>query len=209
MSDEQTQVDTEVVTDTDLQKPDEKAMLMQRARIMGITFSNAITVEKLKEKIEEKLKESETPAVTQTSDEPEEEQEEEAPKNETVMQMRARLRKENLKLIRLRITCLDPKKKDLPGEIFTVSNKVIGTVRKYVPYGEVTDNGWHVPYVIYKMMKRRQFLQIRTVKNANGRGERVEQNYVREFALEVLPPLTEVELAKLAAAQAAAGGVED
>ena len=31
---------------------------------------------------------------------------------------------------------------------------------------------------------------------------------VREFALEILPPLTEAELARLSAAQLSAGGVE-
>jgi hypothetical protein len=109
-----------------------------------------------------------------------------------------------MKLVRLRITNMDPKKKELPGEIYTVANDVIGTIRKYVPFGEKTDEGYHVPYILYQMLKGRKFLSIRTVRGANG-SERVEHTYANEFALEVLEPLTQDELNKLAAAQAAAG----
>ena len=122
----------------------------------------------------------------------------------TKLELRKQIRDENLKLIRLRITNLDPKKKDLPGEIFTVANSFLGTVRKYVPFGEQTDNGYHVPYCIYKMMRNRKFLSIK-VKKLNGR-EHIEQQWVREFALDVLPPLTATEIAQLATAQQAAAG---
>ncbi|RWB40468.1 MAG: hypothetical protein EOQ44_25355 [Mesorhizobium sp.] len=125
-----------------------------------------------------------------------------------VMTLREKLYKEEMALVRLRITNLDPKKKDLPGEIFTVANEVLGAVRKYIPYGEVTDNGYHVPMCIYRQLDERKFLSIKVRKNAKQQ-EVVETTWAREFALEVLPALTEVELARLAAAQAAAGGISD
>ena len=115
--------------------------------------------------------------------------------------------KEKMKLVRLRITNLDPKKKDLPGEILTVGNEYLGTVRKFVPFGEATDNGYHVPYCLYELMRDRKFLSIKTRKGPKGQTI-VEQQMVREFALEILPPLTEAELARLSAAQLSAGGVE-
>ena len=108
----------------------------------------------------------------------------------------------------VRITNLDPKKKDLPGEVFTVANEHLGTVRKFVPYGEVTDNGYHVPYCIYKALKARKFLNIRTFKDRQNQNQiKVEQSWAQEFALEVLPTLTPDEIKKLAAAQSAAGGL--
>lgn len=201
--------------DDDLQMPDELTMLKQRATLMGIKFSNNIGVESLKARIQEQLNGE---AKDQESNE--EVQDEDAPvvetspipeptKKETQAEFRARLRKDAKKLVRIRITCLDPKKANLPGEILTVANEYIGTVRRYVPYGEKTDNGWHVEQVLYDFLKGRKFLQIKQIKGQNGKPDTQTWEWVREFAIEVLDPLTPAELAKLRATQAAAGGIED
>lgn len=206
MSDEQNQATNEEVS-AEQQKPDELTLLKQRARLMGLQFSNNISVETLKQKIADK-QEGKADSTEQTA----------APKlqdpvvktatGEKPLTLRQKIQRENMRLIRLRITNLDPKKKDLPGEVFTVANSYLGTVRKYVPFGEVTDDGYHVPYVIYKMMKRRKFLNIRTFKDRKNNNQiRVESNWAQEFALEVLEPLTPAQLSQLATAQAAAGGV--
>lgn len=190
----------------EVQKPDELSMLKQRARLMGVNFSNNIGIEALRQKLQDKLEGKPEVAPELPSDE--EVLEQAAlyePKAEKPMSLREKLLKENMRLIRLRITNLDPKKKDLPGEIITVANKFIGTVRKYVPFGEVTDNGYHVPFVIYKMLRKREFLNIRVSKR--GGKEHVETNMAREFALEVLPPLTPAELAQLATTQQAQQGM--
>jgi hypothetical protein len=121
--------------------------------------------------------------------------------------LREYLKQQSMKLVRIRISCLDPKKKELPGEIFTVANEYIGTVRKFVPYGDATDDGYHVPQCLYEMLNNSQFLSIRTVKDKNG-NSRIETSYVRQFAIEVLPPLTTEELRELATAQQAAGSID-
>ena len=204
-----------------VQKPDELAMLKQRARMMGIPFSNNISAETLKAKIQEKMdgKSDETPKVDDLDDgappsvqtaqqNPPTLQDPEAPAPAPKETVRQRVKREGMKLVRCRIMNLDPKKKDLPGEIFTVANEYLGTVRKFIPFGEVTENGYHVPQCIFDMMKGRKFLNIRTYKDRRNNNQiRVEQNWAPEFALEVLPPLTKEELGKLAAAQAAAGGL--
>jgi hypothetical protein len=120
--------------------------------------------------------------------------------------LRQQIQAEQLRLVRIRITNMDPKKGDLPGEVITVANEFLGTIRKFVPFGEATDGGYHVPYCIYNVLKKRQFLHIRTRKGPNNTPI-VEQNMVREFAIEVLPDLTPAELAKLAATQAASGSL--
>jgi hypothetical protein len=197
-------------------QPSHLDVLKQRAALMGIKHSNNISVAALKAKIEAKLAGEEEAASADES-------QEEAPAAEQaaaladgslapaapkkVQTLREFLHEREMKLIRLRITNLDPKKASLPGEIFTFANEVLGGVRKYVPYGEVTDNGYHVPYCIYKQLRDREFLSIKIRKGNRGQ-EIVETSWVREFALEILEPLTEVELARLAAAQAAAGGLE-
>ena len=187
----------------------ELTILKNRARMMGITFSNNIGVEALRKKIADRQNGTGDDAeqiqdpVTDPEPNPLTLANEAPNRPETRIELRERLRKENLRLVRLRITNLDPKKKDLPGEILSVGNDVLGMVKKYVPYGEVTENGYHVPYIIYNMLKARKFLDIRVTKDNRGR-ERIIQRMVPEFALEELPMLTTKELAELKAAQAAA-----
>ncbi len=61
--------------------------------------------------------------------------------------------------------------------------------------------------MLYKQLKERKFLQIRVVQQPGGQTE-VQQKWVPEFALEVLEPLTQEELNRLANKQAAAAGIE-
>lgn len=183
---------------------DEMTILKQRATMMGIKFSNNIGLEALRKKVadaQEGITEQEQPEVnplTTTT----------TTVQEDKLSMAQRIRLENTRLIRVRIQNLDPKKKDLPGEILTVANDYMGTVRKYVPYGEATDNGYHIPYCLYKLLKSRKFLHVSVKKGRNGK-ERVEQQWVREFAIEILPQLTEEELKQLGQAQLAAGSLND
>lgn len=206
--------DSETVTNGDDLNINELDMLKTRARILGITFSNNIGVEALRLKVKAKMDgDGEAPgsdvpqpaALAMSQANPLESESGTVEVPTKVMSIREYLRKEQLKLVRLRITNLDPKKKDLPGEIFTVANEYLGTIRKYIPYGEITDDGYHVPYCMYKELEQRKFLHIKTGKDRKGHTQ-VEQRWVREFALEVLAPLSKDEISKLAAAQAAAGG---
>ena len=181
---------------------DEMTILKQRATMMGIKFSNNIGLEALRKKVadaQEGITEQEQPEVNPLAT---------PTAQEDKLSMAQRIRLENTRLVRVRIQNLDPKKKDLPGEILTVANDYMGTVRKYVPYGEATDNGYHIPYCIYKLLKNRKFLHVSVKKGRNGK-ERVEQQWVREFAIEILPQLTEEELKQLGQAQLAAGSLND
>ncbi|QDH84022.1 hypothetical protein KMC60_gp54 [Achromobacter phage vB_AxyP_19-32_Axy11] len=189
--------------DNDDLQVDELALLKQRATLMGVKFSNNISVETLKAKIAEH--EAKRDAASAPVNPLAQATGEDKPEVElTPAQFRTKLRLEQTRLVRVRIQNLDPKKKDLPGEILTVANEYIGTIRKFVPYGEQTDNGYHIPWCIYQMMKERKFLNIRVGKDRAGR-EKVETSWVREFAIEVLPPLTQDELDDLRKAQIAAG----
>ena len=208
----------------DLQMPTELDLLKQRATLMGITFSNNIGEETLRQRIADKQAELDAAAsgAENTGEEGDTVQQEQGEVNaleagasskeevttERPLTLREKIRLEQMRLVRVRITCLDPKKKDLPGEILTVANEYLGTVRKFIPFGEVTDDGYHIPYCLYKMLDARKFLNIRTFKDRRTGIVRVESGYVKEFALEVLDPLTPAELAKLATAQKAAGSVE-
>ncbi|QDH83754.1 hypothetical protein Axy04_060 [Achromobacter phage vB_AxyP_19-32_Axy04] len=205
-------------TATDLQMPDELTVLKQRARLMGLNFSNNIGLEALKKKIEEHQAAQETDSdVPATGAVDGQEagakvnplvQSDEAPApvvKAKPKSLRQVLVEQQMKLVRVRIQNLDDKKKNLPGEIFTVANEYIGTVRKFIPYGDASDNGYHIPYCLYTFLKDKMFLSIRTGKDRKTGTPTVQSRWAREFALEILPPLTAEELHKLGQAQIAAG----
>ena len=204
--------------DGDNQQPSELDLLKRRADMMKIGYSNNIGVDALKAKIAAAM-EGQKP-TSDNSQQAEATQAQQAQngngdvnaltststKPTKKLSLRQHLINEKMKLVRVRITNLDPKKKDLPGEIITVANEYLGTVRKFVPFGEVTDNGYHIPQCLYDVLKERTFVNIKVRKGSKGE-EIVEHQNAREFSLEVLPPLSADELAKLAASQSAAGGL--
>lgn len=210
----------EDVTTTDTQEDESMQVsrldsLKARAKTMGISFSGNIGEEALAKKIADALaaedtvapdtqESEETPAEPEVNETPASVEGEE-PKEESLGQKKARLRREQTKMVRIRISCHNPNKKEWSGEIFTVSNGIVGTVRKYVPFDN--DEGWHVPEIMYQLIKERQ-CQIMVNKRENGR-TRKEAKLIREFSVEVLPPLTESELKSLAQRQAMANGTEE
>ena len=161
-------------------------LLKQRADLMGIRYKSNIGPEALKKKIADF-------GTSNKVSEPED--------VETEQNMRDRIQKEQLALIRCRINNLNPAKVDIPGEIVTVANRYLGTVRKYVPFGEQTQEGYHIPKVLLDDLRGRQFQQISTRK---VRGQVVQTTrMVPEFSVEILPPLKKAELEDLAVRQAA------
>ncbi len=203
----------------DSPRPDERVMLLQRARLMGLTVSPNIGLDKLKERINAHIA-SEAPEVL-SPEEPDlapladpsgKPNSPAAPvamvpprkRKETFRETRDRLMKECMQLIRCRITCMNPAKRDLTGEIYTVANEYIGSVKKFVPY-KGFENGYHLPKILYEMLKDRKFTQIDTKAGPRGR-ESITTRDVPEFAIEVLPQLTKQELRRLALQQQAEAG---
>ena len=194
----------------DAQAVDELTFLKERAKVMGIPFSNNISLETLRKRIADKKEGKDEPEVNPldgdseiaaiTTDAPKK-----LDAKQNALALRKLMHREQMKLVRVRITNMDPKKKDLPGEIWTVANEYLGNVRKMIPYGEQTDDGFHIPYCLFRLLQSKRFLHIRTVKDRVTGLERQENQWVKEFSLDVLPDLTKEELARLAAAQAAAG----
>jgi hypothetical protein len=175
---------TEVAEDT---KPSELELLKERADMMGISYHPSIGLEKLREKVNAQL----TP--------PAEKKTKPKSKAETIAERNSRLRREANRLVRIRVTCMNPNKKDWSGEIFAVANSVIGTVKKFVPFN--VEAGYHVPWVIYEHMKNRKYQYFKKVRLPNGR-EKVESGLTNEFNIEVLKPLSPKELKDLADRQA-------
>lgn len=173
---------------------DELEVLKARADRLGISYHPSIKVEKLREKLEKEMS-GEVPEKASPTKVVKEE--------ETEAQLNNRKRLEATELIRIRVTCMNPQKKDWDGEIFTTGNAIVGTIKKYVPFN--ADEGWHVPRMIYQQMLERQCQVFYTVTNRNGVKTRAGK-LIREFNIEVLPPLTVAELKEIAQRQAMAAG---
>lgn len=124
---------------------------------------------------------------------------------ETQAQLVARIKADAEKLIRVRVTCMNPAKKEWHGEIFTVANRPVGTLKKFVPFN--ADDGWHVPKMILDVIRARECQVFVTTKSKNGISVR-KGRLIKEFAIEVLDQLTPEELADLARVQAMAAGAE-
>ena len=191
------------------QAVDELTFLKERAKVMGIPFSNNISLETLRKRVADKMEgKDEAPEVNALTGDPEIAQAMAAkplnPKANEVA-LRKLMHATQMRQVRVRITNMDPKKKDLPGEIWTVANEYLGTVRKFVPYGEQTDDGFHIPYCLYRLLDSKRFLHIRDVKDRTTGIVRQDKVWAKEFSLDMLPTLTQGELDRLAAAQAAAG----
>ena len=193
----------------DAQAVDELTLLKERAKVMGIPFSNNISLETLRKRVADKMEGKDEPEVNPLAGDSEIAAITTAPKKldakQNALALRKLMQREQMQLVRVRITNMDPKKKDLPGEIWTVANEYLGTVRKFVPYGEQTDDGFHIPYCLYRLLDSKRFLHIRDVKDRTTGIVRQDKVWAKEFSLDVLPTLTQGELDRLAAAQAAAG----
>lgn len=205
---------TEETTTTEISNEDLElkaaalADLKERATKLGIKFHPAIGEEKLREKVAEAMAEGVKPEddeagteATEETGETGEVQQVAYASPETGQQKAARLKAEASALIRVRVTNMNPNKREWEGEIFTAANSVVGTFRKYVPFNVP----WHVPRIILNQLRQRKFQYFITEKDQRGnktqRGE-----LLSEFAIEELPPLTEEELRKLAQRQAMAAG---
>lgn len=174
---------------------DELEVLKARADKLGIKYHPSISLAKLKEKVSEELKEESPEEVVTVK-----------PGKETEVQLKARKRREANALIRIRVSCMNPNKKEWDGEIITTGNTNTGTIKKFVPFN--SDEGYHVPHMIYEQLLQRQCQVFVTVKD--NRGNKVRKGkLIKEFAVEVLPPLTEKELKELAQRQAMASGSAD
>ena len=172
---------------------DELATLKERATVLGIQFHPSIGLERLREKVNAVVT-----GAGSNDDAP-------AVKADSESAKRNKLYEDAMRLVRIRVTCMNPAKSEWIGEIFTVANAVVGTVKKYVPFN--SDEGWHVPNILYQMLKERQCQTFVSGKAKNGVMTR-QSKLIKEFAIEVLDPLTEEELKELARRQAVAGQTE-
>lgn len=190
--------------------PDELALLKQRADIMGIKYHPNIGLDTLKAKIAEK-KEGVTPEAP-AEDAPEDSGKKKAqiaggPVSEKEATRLRKLEKKQkaLALVRIRVTCMNPLKGNLKGQIFSVGNGELGMIKKFIPFN--AEQGWHVPQILVDDLRRRKFMSHYEVKVGNKKVKK--HRLVPEYAIEVMKPLTDKELHDLKQRQIIASGGSD
>lgn len=177
--------------DTDTSKA-ELESLKKKADLIGVKYSPNIGLDTLRERVREKLSESQE-TTTESSD-----------SSMSKGSLRNTLRKEARKLVRIRVTCRNPHKKEWEGEIFTVANSMIGTVKRFIPFGVE----WHVESILYNLLKQKQYQKFYWEKHPKT-GQRVRKGKLeQEFDITVLPALTKKELEELKAKQQLAAAAE-
>ncbi len=180
---------------------EELKSLQDRATLAGIKFHPNMGLEKLRNLVNKDLGKAEkpTPAPVQTK---------------TIRLTKAqmfdlrneRVRKDATKLIRVTVTNTNPNKSKHKGEVFTCSNSVIGTCRKFVPFH--TGKPWFIPQIIINMMEERTYTQWYDAKDEKGRSIK-KSRQAKEFSIVTVKPITPKELTELASQQALTNRLED
>lgn len=179
---------------------EELKILKDRATLMGITFHSSIGLDKLREKVKSALDLNKEP-------------EKEIDKSkvdmsefiETLGQKKARLKKEAERLVRCRVSCMNPDKGDIPGEVKSVGNKFIGQITQYVPYN---NEPIHLRHIILELLQEAKYTKHVTSKNKLGMDVTTSKQ-VKEFNIEILPFLTQAEIDDLKHQQAITGRLDD
>ena len=199
----------------ELTPDDELTALKKRADLMQLSYHPSIGLEKLRAKVNKAL-----------NPEPEDEKEDEPiveaakpekaaaatrgnlPPNpkESPGEKRRRIFMNATRLIRVRVMCMDPNKKDWDGEIITTGNKIVGTIKKFVPFN--IDTGYHLPHMIYQQLLEKKCQIFVKSRAPDGKGMVSIPKLINAYAIEVLPPLTEKELKDLAQQQAMAHSID-
>ena len=180
------------------QEPSEIELLKERAIQMGVNFHPNIGVDKLREKVDAAIKGKPDPTeevpVIPVSPE----------LNEYQRNQQRRL--DAMRLIRVVVACMNPAKQAWEGEIFTVGNDIVGTVKKFVPFN--IDAGFHIPHIIYEQLIERQCQIFYTHTDPTTGFKTSKGKLIKEFNVVILPNLTETELHDLAQQQAANNSID-
>lgn len=176
-----------LMSDTIEKSVSELDILKQQADTLGIKYSPNIGVETLKNKISAVM---EAPVEEKTETQK--------------VDARQELWNEAMRLVRLEIHNVNPAKSSLKGEFYTVANKIIGKVTKFVPYGDA-GKSYHVPNCIYQLLEEKKYLAFRDDSSAPN-GKKTE--LIPEFNNKVLTPLTQEELEELKKAQLAGNHID-
>lgn len=181
----------------DAQMPSEIELLRERAKTLNLSHHPSMGLEKLKALVKAAMDpepEPQAPVAAPVVDAPVQSTKPKV-QPETSPQRRARLHKESNRLVRCVVSCMNPRKTEQEFQMFSVSNSVIGTVTKVVPFD--VEEGFHIPQIILDTIMEAKCQVFHTVKGPRGNKVR-RGKQVKEFSVRILKPLTPAEMKQLA-----------
>lgn len=195
MSDDTNVPQDETAVETPDDAPAYLDTLKQRADLLGISYHHKIGEKKLAQLIKEH---------NEPADEPEAAPVEVSKAQATSTQLAEKKKKAN-RLVRVRVTCMNPNKREWEGEIIAAGNRYFGNIKKYIPFDNA--EGWHMPSILVDLLKSKK-CQI-FVERRNERGEKYKQGkLIPEYNVEIMPDLTPKELEELARKQALSHAID-
>ena len=176
--------------DTPLTPEEKLEGLKAKAKTMGIKFHPKIGHEKLLAKIQDAMGAS-APLAT--------------PSVEARKSLKEQ-RRDALLLVRVRVSPMNVHMNGLKGQYFAVANRLVGTVKKYIPFN--SPYGCHVPKILKDEIESKQYQVFR--EHTTPTGKTVTKNeLVKAYAVEYLQPLTRKELMTVQDKILATDGQED
>ena len=179
------------------------ASLKKRADLLGIKYKSNVSIATLQKLITEKLEEP-----TSYVDEGEADATAEGVKATaapTKEQIAEAAYKDAMKLVRVIITPMEATKaSNLESELFCAGNAVVGTVKRTIPFGVE----WHVERILLNSIREKKYQLFNSKKNAQG-VDVTTSRLVPAYSISELPPLTQVELDKLADLQIRTGALTE
>lgn len=187
---------------------DERAALKKRAEFMGIQHESNIPTDKLRALVNGKMAEK-TVEISTSMQPAIDAQGASAPKQVSAIpedvlpltqeemrkQKRGEVRKEALRLVRVVVTPNNPSETDRDGVMLTVGNNAVGTITQMVKFGEP----WHLKNIVLLALQEKQFQRFITSKDKPP-----QSLLAKAYNIEILPSLTETEIAQLRLSQNAA-----
>jgi hypothetical protein len=165
----------------------EAASLREIAKNMNIKVGNLQDVDKLKALIAEK----ETPKVEMTP--------------RLLKQKKRKAQElEHMKLVSIRLSPMSPFERQLPSTTIDVGNNVLGSIKRTIQFNEP----WHVEQIVLNALREKKFRSKKERVDPTTRRTVYTNTMAKSYAIEILPDLTKVELAELAARQAATGAID-
>lgn len=117
---------------------------------------------------------------------------------------RRELKKEKMRLVRIKLTPLSPFERQLPGTQVAVSNDLLGEVQRYIPF----EQEWHIEVCLLAQLRSRTYRK-RVEETSPTTGRKIYRNtFPPAYGIVELPSLTKTELEKLAASQTARGAID-
>lgn len=117
---------------------------------------------------------------------------------------REALKKEKMKLVRVRITPMAPFERQLPNTQVAVSNRLLGDVQRVIPF----ERDWHVEECLLAQLRERRYRK-RVEETSPATGRKIYRNeFPPAYGIVELPPLSKEELTELAADQRARNAID-